>query len=327
MKILVTGANGFVGRAVCKTLSNAGLSVRGTVRKRENAPSINNVPFNGELITIGDIGPNTKWGMALQDIDIVIHLAARAHVMKEIAADPLLEFRTVNTLVTKTLACAAVSAEVKRFIYISSIKVNGEHTGNIPFSEGDTPNPQDPYAVSKLEAEQALQAIAQETGLEIVILRPPLVYGTGVRANFLKLMNLINAGVPLPFNSVKNSRSLLYIGNLVDAIIKCIQHPFAANKTFLISDGEDLSTPELIRRLASALNKPARLVPFPTSLLQLAGAFIRKFAEVERLTGSLTIDSSKIRTELNWIPPFTVDEGLKHTAEWYLSANRNEATV
>ncbi|MFZ5997977.1 MAG: UDP-glucose 4-epimerase family protein [Nitrospirota bacterium] len=323
MRVLVTGANGFVGRAVCKALSGAGHFVRGAVRERKNTSYINNVPFNGELISIGDIGPNTKWEKALQGIDTVVHLAARVHVMKDASANPLTEYRHVNSEGTRQLARIAAESGVRRIVYVSTIKVNGETTQNMPFTEGDEPNPQDAYAVSKLEAEQALQAIAQKTGLEFVILRPPLVYGPGVRANFLKLMKLVDSGIPLPFGRVSNSRSLIHIGNLVDAIIKCIQHPSAANKTFLVSDGEDLSTPELIRRLASALNKPAHLVPFSSSLLRLAGAVTRKSAEVERLTASLVIDSLKIRRELNWTPPFTVDEGLKHTAEWFRSNEKD----
>ncbi|MEW6117620.1 MAG: SDR family oxidoreductase [Nitrospirota bacterium] len=313
MKILITGANGFVGRALCKVLFDAGLSVRGAVRKRENASS-----FHDDLISIGDIGRDTKWEEALQGIDTVVHLAARVHVMKDASLDSLGEYRRVNAEGTYRLARKAAESGVRRLVYVSTIKVNGEQTNNIPFTESDEPNPQDAYAISKLEAEQSLREIAQKTGLEVVVLRPPLVYGPGVSANFFKLLELIDAGIPLPLGRVRNSRSLIYIGNLVDAIVRCVQHPSAANKVFLVSDGEDLSTPELIRRLASALNKPAHLVPFPSSLLRLAGAITGRSDEIKRLADSLRIDNSKIRTELNWTPPFTVDEGLKHTAEWFL---------
>ncbi|MEW5744482.1 MAG: SDR family oxidoreductase [Nitrospirota bacterium] len=317
--LLITGATGFIGEALCKRVTAEGARVRATIRTGLQKERV----LGGiGALHIESIGPDTDWTHALDKVDVIVHLAARVHVMQEKAEDSLQEYRRVNVEGTQQLARAAINAGVKRFVYISSVKVNGEHTNDIPFTERDKPNPQDPYSISKLEAEQSLRAIAQKAGLEVVILRPPLVYGPGVRANFLQLMKLVYSGVPLPLGGIGNARSLIYLGNLVDAIMNCIQHPGAANKTFLVSDGEDLSTPELIRRLASALNKPARLVPVPPSLLRLAGAVTRKSAEVERLTGSLVIDSSKIRRELNWTPPFTVDEGLKRTAEWYVEAKR-----
>jgi nucleoside-diphosphate-sugar epimerase len=243
-------------------------------------------------------------------------------MMKDRATNPLAAFREVNTYGTATLAKEAAFRGVKRFIYISSIKVNGEGSGNsyaYTYTEESLPNPQDPYGQSKLEAEQALDRIVSETGLEVVTLRPPLVYGPKVKANFLQLLRLIKKGVPLPLSSVNNARSLLYVGNLVDAILTCLSHPNAAGQTFLLSDGEALSTPELIRRLAKAMKQPDRLFPVPPSFLQKIGKLTGKSTTVERLLGSLTIDNSKIQQTLNWKPPFTVDRGLQATVDWYLN--------
>lgn len=316
-RVLITGADGFIGSALVRRLVVPdGFWVRTAVR----SPS-KGVSLSQETVQVGDINNESDWNKTLLGIDTVIHLAARAHVLKESSYSPLDEFRRVNVWGTKRLTTAAAECGVKRFIYLSSIGVVRTISDTLLREESEL-RPGTPYGISKAEAENAIREIARETGIEIVILRPPLVYGPGVPGNFMRLLSIVNKKVPLPLGRVKNMRSFIYIGNLVDAIIKCIQHPSAANKTFLVSDGEDLSTPELIRRLASALNKPARLVPVPPSLLRLAGAVTRKSAEVERLTGSLVIDSSKIRRELNWTPPFTVDEGLKRTAEWYVEAKR-----
>ncbi|KAB0665280.1 SDR family oxidoreductase [Oryzomonas japonica] len=313
MRALVTGATGFVGRFLCTRLLAAGISVRGTLLAGENPISL--VREVGP-VPIDPLGPGTPWQHAVGDIDTIIHLAARVHVMDDPAADPLTEFRTVNTEGTKQLAHEAAKAGVKRLIFVSSIKVNGEESPT-PYSEDSCVQPTDPYGISKWEAEQALRQIAAETGLQVVIVRPTLVYGPGVKANFLSMMKIVNRGIPLPLASIKNKRSLLYIGNLVDALATCALHPAAAGQTFLVSDGEDVSTPELIHRTASALGVPARLLPFPASLMRLAGKLTGKSAAVNRLTGSLTVDSSKIRRELGWVPPFTMEEGLRETAEWY----------
>ncbi|NVL90693.1 MAG: NAD-dependent epimerase/dehydratase family protein [Desulfobacterales bacterium] len=279
---------------------------------------------------MGSIGADTEWEEALEDIDAVVHLAARVHVMDDAASDTLAAYRQVNVEGTKCLAIAAANADVKRFVYISSVKVNGESTGDRgqgsgvrrsvpkqPFSEKDVPAPRDPYAVSKWEAERVLREVAVDTGLEMVILRPPLAYGPGVRANFLRLVKLVKLGIPLPFGCVKNRRSQIYIGNLVDAIFTCMTNPNTAGKTYLVSDGEDISTPDLVRRIAAASNRRALMLPVPVWMMRMAGRIIGRPDELERLFGSLTVDISKIRTELSWYPPFTMEEGIRETVLWY----------
>lgn len=307
--ILVTGANGFLGSTLSQTFVARGYEHKKVVRRACLG-----------TISVGSIDDQTVWGDALSGVDMVVHFAARVHVMHDTVTDPLAEFRKVNVFGTERLAREATRAGVRRFIYVSSIKVNGESTGahSGSFTEKNVPNPQDPYGVSKWEAEQALHRIAQETGLEVVIVRPPLVYGPGVGANFLRLLRFVHKGVPLPFGSIKNQRSLVYVGNLVDAIITCLEHPAAAGQTYLVSDGEDVSTPELIRRIATSLGRPTRLLPVPPALLRFAGQLTGKSAQVERLLDSLVIDSPKIRRELGWTPPFTMEQGLAETAEWYL---------
>ncbi|MGE5241347.1 MAG: UDP-glucose 4-epimerase family protein [Bacteroidota bacterium] len=331
MRILVTGANGFIGQALCRALIKAGHNIRCAARSGAPNRNIGNsyvqagtsglsVAQTGEAletVRIGDIGPDTDWAAALTGIEAVVHLAARVHVLKESARNPLAEFRLVNVAGTERLARMAVTAGVRRLVYVSSIKVNGEHTHEIPFTEADTPAPQDAYGLSKWEAEQALLKIAEQTGLEVVILRPPLVYGPGVGGNFLRMMNLVNRGLPLPLGTIRNSRSLVYLGNLVDALIACVGHPHAPGNIFLIGDGEDVSTPELIRRLAQAMGRRPHLVSFPPALLRLAGLLTGKSAEIERLLGSLRVDSSRIRRELEWTPTFSMVQGLRDTASWY----------
>ncbi len=240
--------------------------------------------------------------------------------MDETSGDPLAAYRQVNVEGTECLARQAAAKGVQRLVFLSSVKVLGEET-DVPYSEQNLPGPQDPYGVSKLEAENILQQIAEETGLEVVIIRPPLVYGPGVKANFRKLLGMIQRGLPLPFAGINNRRSLIYLGNLIDVIITCATHPKAAGNTFMVSDGEDISTPELIRRIAHALGVSARLFPVPLSLMRLAGKLVGRSAAVNRLTGSLTVDSSKIRRELGWEPPFTMEEGLRETAEWFKSSS------
>jgi len=335
MNILITGANGFIGQALCKRMLADGYQVRVAVR---SAAQMTALPSGVVGAMIGDIGPETDRSDALDGIEGIVHLAARVHVMCESVADPLAAFREVNVEGTKCLAIAAANAGVKRFVYISSVKVNGERTGNKSsgqwsgvrgqggelkevFSEWDVPEPQDPYAVSKWEAEQGLMAIAKETGLEVVIIRPPLVYGPGVKANFLRLIKLVKRGIPLPFGCVKNRRSLIYIENLVDAILTCMTNPNAAGKTYLVSDGQDVSTPELIQMMAGASGRRALMLPVPVWMMRMAGRIIGRSDEFERLFGSLTVDISKIRRELNWYPPFTMEEGIRETVCWYKSAD------
>jgi len=310
MNILVTGANGFIGKATCAALRQAGHAVTPIVRRPNS--------LAGEQI-IGDIGGQTDWCTTLTGMDGVVHLAARVHLMRDTAADPLAQYRAANVEGTLHLARQAAAAGVRRFVFVSSIKVNGAERAK-PYTEADAPQPADDYARSKWEAEQGLWKIATQTGLEVVILRPPLVYGPGVRANFLALLRAVARGMPLPLGAIHNQRSLVYIGNLTDAIIHCLEHPAAVGKTFLVSDGEGVSTPELVRRMAAALGRPARLVALPVSLLRAAATLAGKSALVTRLLDSLSVDDTSIRRDLGWTPPFTLDEGLRETAAWY--ANR-----
>lgn len=308
--MLVTGANGFVGRALCDEAAAQGFRVRGATR------TICHLAGVAENVIVGACDNETDWTHALDGIDAVIHLAARVHVMHDESGDPLAEFRKVNVAGAENLARQAASAGVKRFVYVSSIKVNGEATcGEGKYTELNPPDPQDPYSVSKWEAEQALHRVAAETGLEVVIVRPPLVYGAGVKGNFAQMLRVLAGGIPLPLAAADNRRSLVYVGNLVDALILCATHPAAAGQTYLVSDGEDVSTPELLRQLGAALGHPARLFSCPHALLRLAGRLTCRADQVERLLGSLRVDSSKIRRELNWIPPFTLECGLRATAE------------
>ncbi|MEA3280490.1 MAG: SDR family oxidoreductase, partial [Thermodesulfobacteriota bacterium] len=258
-KVLITGASGFIGSALCEKILAEGWQVRGTVRSESD---VSRLPDGVKAFSIGSIDSDTKWDDALAGIDTVVHLAARVHVMDDTCSDPLAEYRKVNVEGTKCLAYAAANAGVKRFVFISSIKVNGEGRSN-PYTEMDKPEPQDPYAISKWAGEQVLHDVEADTALEVVILRPPLVYGPGVKANFLRLFKIVERGIPLPFAKIDNQRSFIYLNNMIDAIITCINHPGAAGQTFLISDGEDVSTPELIRRIALALEKPARLFSIP----------------------------------------------------------------
>ncbi len=315
--ILVTGATGFIGRSLCEKLLLSDYSVRGAVRIT-NAPK--NLPAGVQAAPIKSIGHDTDWSAALTGIDTVIHLAARVHVMGETSCDPLTPYREVNVAGTENLARQAAAKGVRRFVFLSSVKVHGEET-EVPYSEQLHPAPEDPYGVSKLEAEKVLRQITAETGLEVVIIRPPLVYGPGVKANFLNLLKIVKSGLPLPLASITNARSLVYLGNLIDAIITCMNHPQAAGQTYLVSDCEDVSTPMLIRNVAYALDRPVRLFPLPTSLLRLAGNLTGKSMAVDRLLGSLAVDIGKIKRELGWNPPFTMAEGLAMTASWYRGRN------
>lgn len=307
--MLVTGASGFVGRTLCAELLRRGHSVRAALRTPENFDIA-----GCEMVGISGIDSHTDWNHALHGVTTVIHLAARVHVMRDDASDPLEEFRRVNVAGTEHLARTAAANGVKRFVYVSSIKVNGEETsGDKVFTEMDTPSPQDPYGVSKWEAEQALHRVSQETGLEVVIVRPPLVYGPGVKGNFAQMLKVLSKNIPLPLASINNLRSLVYVGNLADALILCATHPAAVGSTFLVSDGEDVSTPDLLRQLGVAMAHPARIFSFPAALLKLSGRLIGKSDQIERLLGSLCVDSGKIRRELGWCPPYALRDGLQKT--------------
>ena len=320
VKVLVTGASGFVGNALCTHLVLRDFDVVATV---QNLPDTSVLGVEYRLVT--EMSSTTDWSDALTSIQTVIHCAARVHVMHDHAQDPLTEFRRVNALGTKILARAAADCGVKRLIFLSSIKVNGESTLPFsPFDKASPAKPQDSYAISKWEAEQALTQIATDTGLEVVILRCPLIYGPRAKGNFLRLLQAVDHGIPLPLALVKNRRSLIYLDNLTDAIATCLTHPAAAGKTYLMSDGEDVSTAELISRIAQALGKPSRLWPCPLGLMELAGMLTGKSDEIARLLGSLCIDSSKIRSELDWTPPYTLEQGLAETARWLHGQNNHD---
>ena len=306
MKFLVTGASGFVGRRLCAELSRRSNSVRAAWR---GVP----VPIQGvDEVRVGDLTGETDWAQAVRGVDTVIHLAARVHVMDDKAADPLAEFRKVNVAGTLNLARQAAAAGVKRFVFMRSVKVQDESTqaGHL-FTELDAPAPQDAYGQSKHEAEQGLRDVASKTGMEVVIIRPPLVYGPGVKANFAALMRAVQKGWPLPFGAVRNRRSMVALDNLVDFVVTCANHPQAANQTFLVSDGHDVSTTDLVCGLADALKVPKRILPVPVGLLEAGAFLLGQRAAVRRLCGNLQLDISKARSLLGWTPPVAVSEGLR----------------
>ena len=313
-RVLVTGAAGFVGAALVGRLNADGkFGVHAAVREIR-LPFPPGVTVHCHL----ELAAATDWAPCLTGIDCIVHAAARVHVMQDSAADPLTEFRKVNVEGTLRLARQAASAGVRRFVYLSSIKVNGESTEpGKPFVEDDQPAPRDPYGVSKLEAELGLKAVSRDTGMEVVILRPPLVYGPGVGGNFIRLMHLVDRRFPLPFGSVSNRRSLIFLGNLVEAIEVCLTHPAAAGKTYMVSDGPAVSTAELIGKIGRVLGRSPRLLPFPPALLQRMARLIGKSEEFDRLLGTLEIDSSRIRKDLDWRPSKSMEEGLQMTADWY----------
>lgn len=317
LRVLVTGAGGFVGRVVCAQLLAKSYCVRGTVRECGRHQLDDRI----DAVQVASVDENTDWSEALANIDVVIHLAARVHIMDDDSKNPLEEFRRVNTAGTEHLARIAAAVGVKRMVYVSSIKVNGDATlGEKKLSESGEASPQDPYGISKWEAEKALHRVSQETGLEVVSVRPPLVYGPGVKGNFAQMMSILAKDIPLPLASVHNRRSLIYVDNLVDALILCATHPAVAGQTYLVSDG-NVSTSDLLRQLGVAMGKPARLFYFPQFLLKLAGRLVGKSAQIERLLGSLQVDSSKIRRELGWKPPFTLQEGIRITGQSFLNLN------
>lgn len=310
MRLLITGASGFVGKALCVEAAARGFSVRSAFR------TFSDFPKSNECVVVGDIDDSTNWSDALRGCDVVVHLAARAHVMNETSLDSLTEFRQVNVEGTLNLARQAVDLGLRRFIYISSIGVNGAETFGAPFGLMDKPVPHSHYAVSKYEAELGLQKIAVETGIEIVTIRPPIVYGPNAPGNFGSLMRLLHRGLPLPMGAVtQNRRSLVALDNLVDLILTCVLHPKAANQTFLVSDGEDISTTELLKRMGRAMNRKVRLLPVPVSLLSFSASFFGKRNMAQSLLGSLQVDITKTREVLHWNPPVSMDEGLRRAVE------------
>ena len=304
MNILLTGANGFIGSRLARVLNSIPeISLSSVVRRR--------VEITGSYVfQVPSLEANTDWTHLLANQQVVIHTAARAHIIKEKAADLLAEYRRVNVEGALNLARQAAAAGVKRFIFISSIGVNG-NINTRPFTEWDTPNPAGPYAQSKWEAEQGLWEIQRETGIELVIIRPPLVYGPNAPGNFGSLIRWTEKGFPMPLGSIHNQRSLVALDNLVDLIITCITHPAAANQLFLAGDGQDLSTTELLRRLAKVSGKPSWLIPIPGSILVFVATLLGKKVLAMRLLGSLQVDISKARDLLSWIPPISVEEGLR----------------
>ncbi|MDK4713516.1 SDR family oxidoreductase [Rhizobium sp. CNPSo 4039] len=301
--ILVTGATGFVGQALCTELSRRRMEYRPV--SRNSRPG---------FAAIGTMNSDTDWAGTLAGVDTVMHLAARVHVMHESAADPLSAFRAVNVDATVNLARQAAGAGVKRFIFLSSIKVNGEGTSaGRPFRASDVPHPEDAYGRSKLEAEEALLAISAETGMEIVIIRPPLVYGPGVKANFASLMKWASRPFPWPFGAIRNRRSLVYVGNLIDFMLLCASHTAVGNRMFLVSDGEDLSIGQLISKLSLAAGRKAWMLPVPPALLEGLAALLGRRAAAQRLLGSLQVDIGETQAVTGWSPPYSVEEGLAAT--------------
>ncbi len=316
-RIAVTGASGFVGQALCNALVERGSSLNaivrsdGSMRQRKGGLV--------KILALGKLSAKTDWSTALTEVSHVIHCAGRAHVMKESRSNAIAAYRATNVDVTLNLARQAAEAGIKRFIFISSIKVNGESTSpGKAFKDTDTPNPLDAYGISKMEAELGLHEISCETGMEVVYIRPPLVYGAGVKGNFLTMMRLLNRGLPLPFGAIRNRRSMVALDNLVDLVINCLDNPAAANQTFLVSDDEDLSTTELLQRLAKMLGRPARLISVSPLLLEWGASLFGKEDIAQRLIGNLQVDIRKTKELLGWYPPVKVDEGLSKAAEWYM---------
>lgn len=300
MRVLVTGANGFIGRALCGMLTGSGVTVHRCVRR---------APGSGDTFVVGDIDGSTDWRAPLAGCDAVVHLAGRAHQLGDRAPDPLEEFRRVNVQGSLALFSQAAAQGVKRFVYLSSIGVNGNQTVS-PFTEADVPRPCEPYALSKLEAEAGLRRLSGETGLELVIIRPPLVYGPDAPGNFGRLVHWVCKGIPLPLGAIHNRRSMVSLGNLLDFIAVCLKSTSAANQVFVVSDGQDLSTTDLLRRVARLTNRPERLIPVPAAWLEAMLLVLGARDTARRLCGDLQIDISKARQLLAWAPPWSVDQGL-----------------
>lgn len=312
-RILLTGASGFLGSSLLNRLNSIA----------EVVPVLREVSGATKNSVIHEINSETDWSDSLRDISVVIHCAARAHIMRDKSIDPLTEYRKVNVDGTLNLARQAAKAGIRRFIFISSVKVNGESTTGLgPFTEQCQPSPVDAYGVSKKEAEEGLFSISGETGMEIVVVRPPLVYGPGVKANFLSLLKLASTGLPLPFGAIDNKRSMVYLGNLTDFIVRCVDHPAAANQVFLISDGEDVSLRSLLIELRSSFSCPPRLLPVPIFVFRFLGSLTGKKAAVDRLVGDLQVSSEKVRTLMEWSPPYSFAEGVEATVADFKSRRK-----
>lgn len=318
MRVLITGADGFVGRHTVELLAERGHDVRRAVRTLPaQPPHFPAYAGTVETVAVGDIGPDTGWSEALEGIDAVVHLAARVHVMKDTASDPLTAFRRVNTAGTRRLAEAAAAAGVRRLVYLSSIKALVDESRETPLDETTVADPHSPYGISKLEAERALTDVSCRNGLQVAVIRPPLVYGAGVKGNFRSLFKAVSHGLPLPLGCLENRRSLVYVGNLADAIALCLTHPSAPGGRFLIQDGEPLSTADLVRAIGRAVGRPAHLLPVPAGLLRLGCRLTGRGAMFDRIAGSLVVDDAAFRRALGWCPPFDPAAGLHATAEWF----------
>jgi len=313
MKILVTGSNGFIGSTLCDQLAGAEFDFVQAVRN----------PASG-AVAVGSISGETDWSEALRGVDAVVHLAARVHVLNENTPDSEAEFQKVNVDGTANLARQAAKAGVSRFVFISSIGVHGQSSGEVPFSPDDLLDPHNQYSRSKYMAELALKKVCDETEMEAVVIRPPLVYGPGEGANFLRLMKLVDSGMPLPLGALCNLRGPVFVGNLCDLILRCLTHPAAAGQVFLVSDDRDVSTPDLLRMVASNMGKPARLFPVPQSILHLAGRLLGRSRDVARLCGSLQLELSHTKKVLDWTPPFTLEEGVNKTVLSYLEGKKRD---
>jgi len=313
--VLVTGASGFVGTVLCTRLVERGYRITRALRSAAQPRADSTIACTD--IVVGDIAAEAPWERALREVDAVVHLAARTHVMHETADDPLALYRLTNVDGTRRLAQSAVRAGVQRFIFLSSVKVNCETTQGTPLNEAHLPKPDDAYGVSKLEAEHTVCESASGTQMQYVILRPPLLYGPGVKGNFLRLMRAVDRGIPLPLASIANRRSLLNVDNLVDAIIVSLEHPAAGGQLYLLADDLGVSTPSLVRAIAQPMARHARLLPCPVSLLKMAGRITGRAAAVSRLVDSLQIDNAKLRHELGWEPRLSLAAGLEQTARWY----------
>jgi nucleoside-diphosphate-sugar epimerase len=314
--VLLTGASGFVGRSLCATLEQAGYEVRAAMRTAGVT-----VPGVAEHVSVGDISAQTDWRQALSGVDFVIHAAARAHIANDPKRNADL-YTSTNTDGTACLARAASAAGVRRFVFLSSVKVNGEEVESHAYTLADEPRPQGAYGMSKWLAEKAVSEIALRTHMEAAIVRPPLVYGPGVRANFLRLMQWVDARRPLPLGAVHNRRSLISVWNLCDLLVNLLENPASTHGTWLASDASDLSTPDLVRRIAAAMHRRALLVPVPVTLLRMVGSLTGRSGEVRRLCGSLAVDISQTSAMLGWVPPLSVDEGLSRTVAWYMAKGR-----
>jgi nucleoside-diphosphate-sugar epimerase len=323
MRLLLTGVSGFVGGRLAARLVADGHLVSGMVRRGGGRVAAS-LARRIELIEFDDLATDRDLSQKVRGVDVVIHLAARVHVMHENAGDPLSVFRLANVVATRRLAAAAAAAGVGRFVYVSSIKVNGERTSGRPFSADDRPAPQDPYGVSKAEAEQVLREVCDATSMQFVIVRPPLVYGAGVKGNFRRLIGLVRRGLPLPFGALQNQRSMVSLDNLVDLLVRCAQHPDAANRVFLVSDGNDWGTPRLIRAIAGALQVRDPLFRVPPALLYALGRVTGKRAMVDRLCGSLQLDIERTREVLDWAPPQSPEDAVREAVAAYLAAARHD---